>query len=144
MSATKESKIKPGEFRFHPISDWIVIDKIDILSKMDKAAKRANLNIIGGPSPKNILDIEKKAASEYMSYVDYTKNAMEVYDGKHGWQGVIKAIGPMVSVEIGLKVGQKVYYRGNTGEPMIHNKRLFWMMKPHEIFGSAPKNEHDI
>jgi len=143
MSTAKEAKMKPGEFKFQPIADWIVIDKIDILSKMDKAAKRANLDIVGGASPKNILEAEKKAASEYMTYVDYTKNAMEVYDGKHGWQGIVKAIGPTVP-DIGLKVGQKVYYRGNTGEPMIHNKRLYWMMKPHEIFGSAPKNEHTI
>jgi hypothetical protein len=144
MSATKESKIRPGEFKFQPGADWIVIDKIDILSKMDKAAKRVNLNLVGAPSPKNLLEAEKKAASEYMTYVDYTKNALDVYDGKHGWQGVIKAIGPTVPVELGYKVGQKVYYRGNTGEPMIHNKRLFWMMKAHELFGWAPRNEHDI
>ena len=139
-----ETKMKPGEFKFNPIGDWVVIQKIDILSKMDKAAKRANLNIVGGESPKNIMDIEKKAAKEYMSYAEYTKNALDVYDAKHGWQGIVKAIGPLVQDGLGLKVGQKIYYRGNTGEPMVHNKMLFWMMKPHEIFGSAPKNEHNI
>jgi len=144
MKAAKESKMKPGEFKFQPIGDWVVLDKIDILSKMDRAAKRAGLNIVGAPDPKNILEAEKKAASEYMSYVDYTKNALDVYDGKHGWQGIVKAIGPLIDEDLGLRVGQKVYYRGNTGEPMIHNKKLFWMMKPHEIFGSAPKNEHTI
>lgn len=139
--AKKESKLKPGEFKFQPGSDWIVIHKIDILSKMDRAAKRANLNIVGGQSPKNILDIEKKAAQEYMTYEDYTKNALDVFEGKHGWQGIIKAVGPMVPEETGYKVGQKVYYRGNSGEPMVHNKMLFWMVKVHELFGWAPKNE---
>jgi len=141
---TTESKMKPGEFKFVPFGDWICIEKINIESKMDKAAKRLKLGIVGGATPKNIMDIEKKKANEYLTYEDYAKDALDIFEGKHGHQGVVKAVGPHVLENFGVKPGQKVLLRGSTGEPMVHNKRLYWLFKPHEVYGSAPKNEHDI
>lgn len=144
MSATKESKMKPGEFKFVPFGDWICIDKINILSKMDKAANRLQLGIVGGETPKNIMDIEKQKVNDYVTYEMYSKEALDIFDGKHGHQGIVKAIGPQVAADFGISVGQKVLLRGNTGEPMVHNKRLYWLLKPHEVFGRSPKNEHPI
>ena len=144
MSNLKEQKMKPGEFRFSPSGNWVVIDIIHIESKEEKAARRANLDIVTA-DPKNLMDIERKSAKEHLTYQEYVKDAVNTFDGKHGFQGIVKATGPLFnSDEEGYKVGDKVYHRGNSGEPMVHNKRLYWMLKPHEIYGKAPKNEHDI
>jgi len=144
MSTIKESKMKPGAFMFTPYNDWIVIRKLNIKSKYERMAERSKLNLVPGQPPKNLLDIERQKAQEISTYDEYIKEALDVYEGKHGHQGIVKAIGPRVPEEFGIKKGDKVYFRGNSGEPIVHNKQLYWVLKPHEVYGKAPMNEHQI
>ena len=102
MATAKESKMKPGEFKFIPFGDWICIDKIDILSKADEAANRMKLGIVGGPTPKSIIELENKKAQEYVTYMDYTEGALKTFGGKHGHQGIVKAIGPLLDSAYGV------------------------------------------
>ena len=138
-------KLKPGEFKFQPSSDWVVLEVIHIESKEERKAKLSGINIIPAGAPKNIIDLQNQASKESVSYSEYIKDAVGAFDGKHGFQGIVKAIGPLVDPEIvNYKVGDKVYHRGRSGEPMVHNKRLFWLLKPHEIYGKAPRYEHEV
>jgi hypothetical protein len=148
MATTKKptvNKLRPGQFKFEPSLDFIVIEAIHIESKDEKKARLANLNIVGAGPAKNIIDLQNQSAKDNLTYAEYTKNAVDYFEGKHGFQGIVKGIGPKVVLEeISYRVGDKIYHRGQSGEPIVHNKRLYWMLKPHEIYGKAPKDEHEI
>lgn len=130
-------------FPFKPIGDIIIIDKIVIKSQMDKTAEKANLIMSPGIAPKNIQDIERKKMQEASSYNDLRDNFESMWD-KHPNQGVVMAIGPgretpdgLVSVTV--KPGDKVYFRGSTGEPVLINKKMYIVIREYDIYGVDPK-----
>jgi len=130
----------PIKFPLHPVEDWIVIERIDIKSKEE--SKIQQIGLVKGVSsdPKNLMEIEKARREEYATYADASAKFLSKWD-KHPNQAVVMAIGPGRSIEEGViipmpvKVGQKIYYRGSTGEPVIVNKKLYYMIKAHEVFG---------
>ena len=130
----------PIKFPLHPVEDWIVIERIDVKSKEDSKIQKIGLIKGIGPDPKNLLEVEQQRKAEYTSYADASTKFLSKWD-KHPNQATVKAVGPGRSIEEGViipmpvKVGEKIYYRGSTGEPVIVNKKLYYMIKAHEVFG---------
>ena len=130
----------PYKFPLIPVEDWIVIERIDIKSKEAKKILQLGLVAAESANPSNILEIEKKRRDEYTTYADASAKFLSKWD-KHPNQAVVMAVGPGRSIEEGIiipmpvKAGQRVYYRGSTGEPVIVNKKLYYMIKAHEVFG---------
>ena len=130
----------PYKFPLNPVEDWIVIERIDIKSKDE--TKILKLGLVKGASsePKNIMEIEQQRRDEYTAYADASTKFLSKWD-KHPNQAVIMAVGPGRHVMDGkivplpVKAGQKIYYRGSTGEPVVVNKKLYFMIKAHEVFG---------
>jgi len=130
----------PIKFPLHPVEDWIVIERINIKSKEESKIQKLGLVSVDAAKPSNILEIEKQRREEYTTYADASSKFLGKWD-KHPNQASVKAVGPGRSIEEGVimpmpvKVGQKIYYRGSTGEPVIVNKKLYYMIKAHEVFG---------
>jgi len=128
-------------FPITPIEDWIIIKRIDLPSKADIKMTKLDIISAGGLQPKNIMDIERKKASEVVTYEDAENEILKNYD-EHPWQAVVMAVGLgryINSTEIirmpDLKPGNKILIRGRVGEPIVIDKKLYWAVKPHEIFG---------
>lgn len=135
----------PFQFLFKPISDNVVIDRIEIQTKQEKSFKKSGLVLPeGAVSPKNIMDIEKQRADEIATYDTAADKLMRVWED-HPNQGIVMAVGPGRSlgegdrIPIDLKPGDKIFYRGRAGEPLIYNGKLYWVVKEHEIYGTVPK-----
>ncbi|MHA1966569.1 MAG: co-chaperone GroES family protein [Candidatus Hodarchaeales archaeon] len=134
----------PREFPVRPIEDWVIIEKIEVKTIPQKKAERGNITIVPGKAPMNIMDLEKQAASEAAKYENAEEQLLALWD-EHPMQGIVKAIGPGRSIEEGViipmpvKTGDHVYLRGKTGEPIVVNKKLYWMHKSHEIFAVEKK-----
>jgi len=130
----------PIKFPLHPVEDWIVIERLNIKSKEESKIQQIGLIKGVSPEPKNLMEIEQQRKDEYTSYADASTKFLSKWD-KHPNQATVKAVGPGRSIEEGViipipvKVGQKIYYRGSTGEPVIVNKKLYYMIKAHEVFG---------
>ena len=135
-------------FALTPIEDWIIVKMIDVPTKEDVI--RSKLGIVGadGTPPKNIMELERKKAQDIVTYEDAKNVLLDKYDSKHPWQGVVMAMGPgrMISEteRIGmpdLVPGNRIYMRGRVGEPVVVNKELYFMIKPHEIYGVVKNTE---
>lgn len=130
-----------SKFPITPVEDWIIIERINILSKDDIIAKKIGLVDAKGRSPKNIMDIERKKASEIVTYEDAENELLKKYD-EHPWQAVVIAIGRGRYINSSdrirmpdISVGDRIVIRGRVGEPIISDHKLYWAIKPHEIFG---------
>lgn len=126
-----------------PVGDWVIIEKIDIQDIQTKKLKRSNIVVVGGAAPKNIVDIEKQRAEALMTYSDAEKKFLEKWE-EHPNQAVIVAVGEGKRTDKGLvpvevKVGDKIMYRGNTGEPLIVDSKLYWVIKEYDIFAVTGK-----
>lgn len=128
-----------GNFPVKPIEDWVIIKKIDIKDNYEKTGKRINIEMVGGAAPKNIMDIERQKAQEHLTYAESEEKLLKRWDA-HPSQGIVKAVGPGrmsldgIMINVPVKPGDHVYLRGQTGEPVIVNKKLYWMYKAHEIY----------
>lgn len=133
----------PRPFPIQPIEDWIIVNRIEVSSKEDKKKKKLDLVSAPGLTSQSIVDLENKKAKEMATYESAKGKLLDMWD-EHPNQGIVKAVGPGrileegVKVPVPLKVGQKIYYRGQVGEPVIVNKKLYWMIKPHEVYAIVP------
>ena len=134
----------PREFPGRPVDDWIIVDKIMIKSNQQKLAEKSKIDLIGGKAPMNVMDIERQKAEDLAKYENAEDKLLEMWD-EHPMQGIVKAIGPGrpleedVIIPVNLKVGDHIFIRGRTGEPIIVNKKIYWMHKPHEVFAVLKK-----
>ena len=134
----------PRTFPVRPVDDWIIVEKIHVKTKQEQTGKKLDLQMAGGMTPQNLLDIERMKAKEASTYEAAEQELLKVW-GDHPSQGIVKAIGPGRTIEediivkVPVKVGEHIYLRGRCGEPLIINGKLYWMHKPHEVFAVAMK-----
>jgi len=120
-------------------SDWIVISLIKIKSIKEK---RSSLilpaGIAKGAAPKNVLELAKEKEKANLTYADMPEQFKSEWD-EHPMQGIIVGLGPKISPEEGHKIGDRVYFRGSTGEPIIIKKEFYLALKSHDIYCTIPK-----
>jgi len=131
---------KQIKFPLHPVEDWIVIERLNIKSKEESKIQKIGLVNVDAPEPRTVMEVEQRKREEYTTYADANKKFLAKWD-QHPHQAIVMAVGPGRSIEEGIiipmpvKVGQKIYYRGQTGEPIVIKKKLYYMIKAHEVFG---------
>jgi co-chaperonin GroES (HSP10) len=124
-------------------SDCIIIRRLTIKDKLQKQSEKSGIKIPDAPPPKNLLDIEKARLEEYALFSEAEKKLLSKWD-EHPHQGIVMDVGPGRDLGNGIllipkvKIGQHILYRGNTGEPLIINKQLFWIIHDHDIFSTVP------
>ena len=134
----------PREFPVRPVDDWIIVDKITVKSNQQKLAEKSKIDLIEGKAPMNIMDLEREKATDLAKYENAEDKLLEMWD-EHPMQGIVKAIGPGRALEEGVvipvsvKVGDHIFIRGRTGEPIVINKKVYWMHKAHEVFAVLKK-----
>jgi len=136
----------PFVFPIEPISDWIIIERLTILSVSDKKAKKSNIIMPEGiHSPKNVMELEKQRAEQFAKYENAESALLGEWD-EHPNQGIVIAVGKgrhldqelMVPI-VDVKKGDHIYYRGKTGEPVIVKGKLYWAIKEYDIFAVVKK-----
>jgi len=134
----------PFKVPVRPISDWIIIERLEIKSKEEKKAEKINLvKPLKIVSPKNPLELEKQRSEQFAKYEDASSALLGMWD-EHPNQGIVIAVGPGriieedIKIKVEVKAGDHIYYRGKTGDPIILNKKLYWAIKEYDIF--AVKN----
>lgn len=137
---------KKNRFPIQAYSDGIIIHRIAILDKIQKKAKKSNI-VIGEAAPaKNILEMEKQRMEQISTFDDAEFKLLQKWD-ENPHQAIVIAVGPGRDLGDGvilvpaIKEGQHIYYRGNSGEPLIVNKKLYWLIKDHDIQGIVPASE---
>jgi len=126
--------------------DSIIIERLDILNRIQKKSKAAKLIVAAGAPPKNIMDIEKRKAEELSTYEDAQHKMLVMWD-EHPHQGIVMSVGTGRNMGNGIyltptvKPGNHILYRGNAGEPMIVNKKLYWLIHDNEIYSIVPDAE---
>ena len=135
------------EFPVVPTDDWIIIDRVDIKSIEEETM--AKLNIVGadGKTPESVRDIARDRSNKLTEYNMAKKNLLAKWS-THQHQAYVKAVGPGapsayeegLRIAMPVKVGDRICYRGEVGETLIVKKKLYWMIKPHEIFGVIRKS----
>ena len=118
--------------------DWILISPIKIKSRLEKKSVSSDIVIVSGQTPKNILEQEQQAMEATLTYQNMPEKFPEIWD-EHPAQGIIVGLGPKVDPEEKHKVGDKVYYQANTGEPMIVKKQFYSVIKAYNIYCKVPK-----
>lgn len=124
-------------------SDNIIIERIHILTIPQKRAQKNKITIEQGLPPKNIMDLEKQKMHEMALFENAEDQLLKTWD-EHPNQGVVVAVGPGRDIGGGVllvpkvKAGQHILIRGKTGDPMVINKRLYWVIKDYDIFGTVP------
>jgi len=131
----------PFKFPVEPISDNIIIERLTVKSKTEQKAEKAKIEVVDATgTPKNIMEIEARKAKELATYEGVAEELTKEWD-EHPNQGIVMSVGPGRSLEEGVKIpielkkGDHIYYRGRAGEPIIINKKLYWVIKEHEVFG---------
>jgi co-chaperonin GroES (HSP10) len=137
---------KQEKFPTDAYGDSIIIERLDIMNRIQKKTKAAKLVLGTATPPKNIMDIEKRKAEEISTYEDAQHKMLEMWD-EHPHQGIVMSVGSGRNLGNGnfltptVKVGQHILYRGNAGEPMIINKKLYWLIHDNEIYSIVPDPE---
>ena len=136
----------PFKFPLQPISDNVIIERLEIKNKAEQTAKKSNIKLVDASgAPKNIMEIEQQKAAELATYETAADRILKEWE-EHPNQGIVVAVGPGRSLEEGviipieLKKGDHIYYRGRAGEPVVVNKKLYWVIKEHEVFGKILKD----
>lgn len=138
--------LKKGQFPTEAYGDGIIIRRIEILDKVKKKAKANKIVIMKGLAPKNIMDLEKQQRDNATTYEDAADKLLAKWD-EHPNQGIVMSVGSGRDIGGGtllipkVKVGTHILYRGNSGEPMIINKQLYWIIHDHDIFSTVPAAE---
>lgn len=123
--------------------DAIIIERIKIESIAEKKAKKSNIVMAPGVGAKNILELEKERMADAAKYEDAEGMLLKMWD-EHPNQGVVVAVGPGRDLGGGVmltprvKPGEHILIRGKVGEPMVINKRLYWVIRDHDIFSTVP------
>lgn len=127
-------------FPIKPVSDWVIIERIPVLDNTQLKAKKSNLVMMDGSIPKNIMELEKKKEAQSMTYEGAESEFLNQWS-QHPFQGIVKALGngrhltEDTKIPLELNVGDHVMYRARTGEPIIADGKIYWMIKEHEIYG---------
>lgn len=123
--------------------DAIIIERITIKSIPQKMAEKSKIVIGTAPPPKNILELEKQRVAEAAQYEDAEGQLLKMWD-EHPNQGIVMSVGPGRDIGDGVlltpkvKPGDHILIRGKAGEPMVINKRLYWVIRDHDIFSTVP------
>jgi len=133
------------EVDFIPFDDSIMVEMINIKSREEKTAEKSDIILPDTfVAPKNIAEIERMKADKQMTYEMAEKDFLAKWE-EYPNQGLVVAVGPGRPVEDGVKIpiqakkGDIVFIRGRSGEPIIYKKKVYFIVKPHEIFGKVPK-----
>lgn len=136
----------PFVFPITPVSDWIIIEKIEVKSRKQKQAEKSKIILPDiQHTPKNIMEIEKKRAEALYHYGDDDIVLLNSWDD-HPNQGIVMAVGKgryiedEVKIPVEVKKGDHVYYRGGAGEYVILNKKVYWAIKEYDIFAIRKDN----
>jgi co-chaperonin GroES (HSP10) len=127
-------------------SDGIIIHRISILDKIQKKAKKNNLIIGEAKAPKNILEVEQRKAEELSTFDDAEFKLLQKWD-ENPHQAIVEAVGPGRDLGNGnllvpkVKPGDHILYRGNSGDPLIINKKLYWVIHDHDVYGVVPASD---
>jgi chaperonin GroES len=137
---------KKGHYPVKAYSDCIIIDRIPIKTIPQKRAEKGKLVIGQAPTPKNMMELEKQKMDQMAQYENVEDKLLNTWDEQPN-QGIVVAVGPGRDLGNGvlfkpaIQVGEHVIYRGKSGEPIIINKRLYWVIKDYDIFGTVPAAE---
>jgi len=122
-----------------PMSDWVIIERIPVVDNQTKMAKKSNLLVVGASSAKNVMELEKERQKDTMTYEDAEKKFIETWS-EHPYQGIVMAIGngrhlsEDSKIPLEIKPSDHVMYRARTGEPVVVDGKMFWMIKEHDIY----------
>lgn len=137
---------KKNKFPVDAYSDAIIVDRLLILDIQQKKAKKSNITIATAAPPKNIMDIEKRRAEQMAQYDEAELKLLSKWDENPN-QAIVMAVGPGRDLGNGVllkptvKPGQHILYRGNSGEPLVINKKLYWVIKDYDIYSIVPDKE---
>jgi len=130
----------PFKVKARPISDWIIIERLDIKTINEKkAAKVGLIKAPGAQTPKNAMELERQKSEEYAKYEVASEAILKMWD-EHPNQGIVisvgqgRAIEEDIKIKVEIKPGDHIYYRGKSGEPIVLNKRLYWVIKEYDVF----------
>ena len=122
-------------FKMKAVNDNIIVYRHNIKTKIQKRAERSNIVQVEGPMPRGIADIEKRKAEKLSSYEDAENKVLKEWD-EHPNQGTVMAVGPQS--KSGVKVGDHILFRGSTGDPLIVDKQLYFVIRDYDIFVIDP------
>jgi co-chaperonin GroES (HSP10) len=131
------------KFPVNPYGDQIIIERIHILDKVQKRAEKNKIILEKGAPPKNLMDIEKQAAEQISRYEESEGKLLARWDENPN-QAIVMAVGPgrQITPDFVLipkiKVGEHILIRGNSGEPLVINKKLYWVIRDNDIHGIVP------
>lgn len=138
--------LKKGQFPTKAYGDSIIIERINIKDIPTKRAEKGKFVIGKAAAPKNIVELEKQKFEEMYQYDTAEEKLTSKWD-EHPNQAIVMAVGPGRDLGNGVllvprvKPGEHILYRGKSGDPMIINKRLYWVIKDFDIFSTVPAAE---
>jgi co-chaperonin GroES (HSP10) len=145
--ASKAGTLKTKEvFPLRAYGDSIIIKRLNIKDINQKRAEKGKLIIGEAAPPKNLLELEKHKLEENLQYDNVETEFLKKWD-EHPNQALVMAVGPGRDIGGGtmlvpnIKEGQHIYYRGKSGDPIVVNKRLYWIIKDYDILGIVPAVE---
>jgi co-chaperonin GroES (HSP10) len=134
---------KKQEFPVEAYSDGVIIRRLNIKDINQKRAEKGKLIIGEALPPKNMMELEKKKLEENLQYENVESDFLKKWD-EHPNQAIVMAVGPGRDIGggtllvPGIKVGQHIYYRPKSGDPIVVNKRLYWVIKDYDVLGLVP------
>lgn len=122
---TEKRKTNPPEIPIDPMTNMIIVERIEVQSKIEKRQREKNPDLI--LSKEQIAKMNQEA-------VQVTGNILDAWD-EHPMQGVIVAIDEKVADINNLRVGDKVAWRvrSDVGEALIFNKKKYVGLYPHDL-----------
>jgi co-chaperonin GroES (HSP10) len=114
------------KFPVTPVGDWIIIERIPVIDEQTKRLKKTNLLLGSG--------------KQTMTYENAEDEFVKMWS-EHPFQGIVKAIGDGRNlsetsvIPIDLEPGDHIMYRSKSGEPIVVDSKVYWMIKEHDIFG---------
>lgn len=124
---------KPPQIPIAPMTNMIVIERIKVMSKLEKnQLKKDN----------KIVLTKEQITQRNQEVLDQTKDVLKVWE-EHPLVGIIVAIGDNVAKETGYEVGNKVACRlgEGIGTMIIYNKKHYLGMFAHDVLFRYLTNE---
>ena len=115
---------KPPMIPVQPMQNIIIVDRINIDSKIVKDQKKKNPNVVLNKEVIANLEKEKIDKGEFLSLYD-----------EHPNQAIILAIDEQQAKTNNLKVGDKIAFRvyENSAMVILFNKKKYLGIYPHDI-----------